>query len=359
MAKGEDKTEQPTARRLREARREGRLPQSVEVPQALTLTAAVLIVPGLLPRLERVLVDGWRQAMASVAVDDPKPALGQLGHLAEAGMLALLPLLGAIAVCAVVARALLGGVHVNTHHLRPKPRQFNPFTGLRGLFSLRQFATLARLVVKIAALAAVTYLLWSTFLAAVLLGPASLGATLSGLGSAVHAYLVAVLGLSLVTGALDGGLAVRRYRKDLRMTRQEVRDDARQTESNPLVKQEIRARQRKLSRLRMVAEVARADVVITNPTHLAVALRYDAGSVAPTVVAKGAELMAARIRQVAADHHVPIKENKPLARALYTSVEIGEVIPVEFYQAVAEVLAAVYRSSRRSDDTAGPSGAAT
>lgn len=318
----------------------------MEVPQALTLAASALVIPKLVPKLQVTLVDGWRQAMAKVSVDDPGPALGQLSQLTQRGFLTLLPLLGAIAASAVAARALLGGIHLNAHHLRPKPKQLNPVKGIRNLFSVRQLGTLARLVAKVGALVGVTYLLWDQLLARVLVGPATLASTLSNLGEAVRTFLVAVLAISLVAGALDGGLAVRRYRKDLRMTRQEVKEDSRQTESNPHVKQEIRARQRKFSRLRMMAEVARADVVITNPTHFAVALRYDAETVAPTVVAKGADLMAARIREVATNNAVPIKENKPLARALYASVEVGETIPVHLYQAVAEILAAVYRAGR-------------
>jgi flagellar biosynthetic protein FlhB len=319
----------------------------MEVPQALTLAASIFIIPTLIPKLQRTLVDGWRRAMANVDVTDPGPALGELGRLVQSSLLLLAPLLAAIIVCAVVARALLGGIHFNFHHIKPKPKQFNPVTGLRNLFSIRQAGTLFRLFLKVGALAGITYLLWDGLLASALIGPADLGTTLSSIGGAIHTFLIAVLAISVAAGAIDGGLALRRYRKDLRMTKQEVREDAKQTESNPMVKQEIRARQRKMSRLRMMAEVARADVVLTNPTHLAVALRYEAGSPAPKVVAKGADHMALRIREVATEHRVPIKENKPLARALYSSVEIGDVIPVHLYQAVAEILATVYRAARR------------
>jgi flagellar biosynthetic protein FlhB len=354
VAKGEDKTEQPTARRLREARKEGRLPHSMEVPQALTLAASIFIIPTLIPKLQRTLVDGWRRAMGNVDVTDPGPALGELGRLVTSSLMLLGPLLLAIIICAVGARALLGGIHFNFHHIKPKPKQFNPFTGLKNLFSIRQFGTLFRLVLKVGALAGATYLLWDGLLASALIGPADLFTTISSIGGAIHTFLIAVLAISVVAGGLDGGMALRRYRKDLRMSKQEVREDAKQTESNPMLKQEIRARQRKMSRLRMMADVARADVILTNPTHLAVALCYEAGSPAPKVVAKGADHMAMRIRKVALEHNVPIQENKPLARALYSSVEIGDVIPVHLYQAVAEILATVYRAARRLGPAVSP-----
>ena len=131
------------------------------------------------------------------------------------------------------------------------------------------------------------------------------------------------------------------------MTKQEVKDEMKQTEGNPHAKAAIRGRQAKLSRSRMMAAVAGADVVLTNPTHLAIALAYEAGSAAPTVVAKGADRMAERIRAEATKHGVPILENKPLARALFGAVEIGDAIPVAFYRAVAEILALVYRTRAR------------
>lgn len=346
MARGEEKTEQPTARRLREARREGRLPQSIEVPQFLTLIAAVVVLPGLVARLSDTLSGGWKEATLSVDARDPAPALRALGDLVTRSLLLLVPLVGATIVAAIAARAILGGIHLNPYHLKPKAKQLNPFPGIKRLLSIRQIGQLARLILKLTALAAVVALLWDRFVVATFLGPASLGAFTSSMGNALWALLMGVLALSAATAGLDGTLAVRRYRKDLRMSRQEVRDDARQTETNPQIKGEVRARQRKMSRMRMMAAVAHADVVLTNPTHLAVALRYEPDSSAPEVVAKGADHMAARIREVAKGAGVPIRENKPLARALYQSVEIGEQIPVHLYQAVAEVLAVVYKAAR-------------
>jgi flagellar biosynthesis protein FlhB len=345
VARGEQKTEQPTGKRLREARREGRLPQSTEVPQALTLIAVLLVLPALIRRLSGTLVTGWQETLLAVDPVDPGPAMNALASLMIRSMMLLVPLVGSIAVAAVVARALLGGVHLNVHQLRPKAKVLNPFPGLKRQLSVRQLGQLGRLVAKLGALGLVTVAMWDRFLAVVFAGPASVEDFLVGMGNAVWAMLLAVLAVSVVAGGLDGGLALRRYRKDLRMTKQEVKDEARQLEANPQVKSELRARQRKLSRMRMMAEVARADVVLTNPTHLAVALRYEPDSVAPRVVAKGAGHIAARIRQIAAEAGVPVQENKPLARALFKSVEIGDVIPVQLYQAVAEILAAVYRAA--------------
>jgi flagellar biosynthesis protein FlhB len=353
VARGDEKTEQPTGRRLREARREGRLPNSTEVPQALTLIAAVLLLPALMGRMGSTLVDGWEQTMAAADPRDPALALASLQSMAFDSVLLLVPLVGAVVAAAIAARAMLGGVQFNGHQLKPKFKNLNPFPGIKRLFSPRQAGQLLRLVLKLAALGAVAFAMWDRFVAVVFQGPSSLEVFVSSVGNAIWALLIAVIGVSVVTGGVDGTLALRRYRKDLRMTKQEVKDDARQTEANPMVKSEIRARQRKMSRMRMMAEVARADVVLTNPTHLAVALRYEPDSVAPRVVAKGAGHIAARIRQIAAEAGVPVQENKPLARALFHNVEIGEVIPVQLYQAVAEVLAVVYRSANRRNSGAG------
>ncbi len=353
MARGDEKTEQPTGRRLREARREGRLPNSTEVPQALTLIAAVLVLPALMGRMGSTLVNGWQQTMVTADPVDPSAALNSLRSMALHSVLLLVPLVGAVVAAAIAARAILGGVQFNSHQLKPKFKGLNPFPGIKRLFSPRQAGQLLRLVLKLGALAVVSFAMWDRFVAVVFQGPSSLEAFVSSVGNAIWALLIAVIGVSVITGGVDGSLALRRYRKDLRMTKQEVKDDARQSEANPMVKSELRARQRKMSRMRMMAEVARADVVLTNPTHLAVALRYEADSVAPKVVAKGAGHIAARIREVAAEAGVPVQENKPLARALFHNVEIGEVIPVQLYQAVAEVLAVVYRTASRLTSGAG------
>ena len=347
MARGDDKTEKPTGRRLREARREGRLPQSTEVPQALTLILAVIVMPTLLRKMQVTIADGWAKALMSADPRDPEPALGAFCDLLVRSIVLLVPLIGGIMLAAIVARAVLGGVHFNSHNLKPKPKMLNPFPGIKRLLSVQQLGQLARLILKLAALGLVAKAMWNRFTRAVFIGPAPLDSFVGQIANAIWALLIAVLAVSAVAAALDGALAVRRYRKDLRMTKQEVKDDARQTEANPQVKSELRARQRKMSRMRMMAEVARADVVLTNPTHLAVALRYEPDSPAPRVVAKGADHVAARIRQVAGDAGVPVRENKPLARALFASVEIGDLIPVQLFQAVAEVLAVVYRAAHR------------
>lgn len=346
MASGDDKTEQPTSRRLSEARRDGQLPQSVEVPQALTLIVTILLLPTLMRRMQSTLVTGWQQTALNIDPNDPAPALSSLTAMVIETSVLLVPLIVSIVLAAIVARAVLGGIHFNAHQLRPKLKLLNPFPGIKRLFGVTQLGQLFRLILKLGALGLVAVAMWDRFMAAVYVGPSELGYFIARTVDAIGALLIAVLAVSIVAAALDGGLAVRRYRKGLRMTKQEVKDDTRQTEANPLMKSEVRARQRKLSRMRMMAEVARADVVLTNPTHLAVALRYEPDAIAPTVVAKGAGHIAARIREIAAQNGVPVRENKPLARALFHNVEIGDVIPVQLYQAVAEVLAVVYRAAR-------------
>ena len=250
---------------------------------------------------------------------------------------------------ACVAAALIGGAaqvggrpHIQT--LKPDFRRINPASGLKNLFGPNLPFEAIKAIVKISvvgAVAALTLLPGMTGLAATVgIQPAALGVIAGGraLGVAQHAAMAYIL-----VGIADYGWKRYRHEKKLRMTKQELRDEVKQYGVSAEVKQALRRRQMQLARARMMAAVPTADVVVTNPTHFAVALRYDGSKTAPEVVAKGKDLIAAQIRRIAAEHEVPLVADPPLARALHGSTEIGQVIPEELYAAVAKVLAYVYR----------------
>ena len=204
-----------------------------------------------------------------------------------------------------------------------------------------------RSLLKLAVLLLIGYSFWNSGVTHLIAAPTSLESALHAVtGTALHLFLEVGL-VALVIGIGDAVWARRRYSKQTKMTKQEVKDETKQSEVNPHVKGAIRSKQMKLARSRMMAAVAGADVVLANPTHIAVALRYESGTLAPVVIAKGAGVIAQRIKALAADADVPIVENKPLARALHAGTEVGDVIPVELYRAVAEVLATVYAARRR------------
>ena len=342
-----ERTEAATPKRKRDARRKGQVARSAELPQALSLLAIVMVLPTVVSRLGHVLANDWQLSASVAATGDTGRATGLLGHSLSNAFMALLPLLGAVALAGVLASVALSGGKPNPYLLKPRFDKINPKAGIKRICSKQTLWELVKTAAKLALVALVSVGAWQAGLSRLMASHGSVDGTISSLAASIGALVRRVAVLALVVGAVDAVVASRRHRASLRMTKQEVKEEYKQTEGNPHMKAAIRGRQAKMSRMRMIAAVAGADVIVTNPTHLAVALAYEAGSSAPTVVAKGADRMAARIREEAARHGVPIMENKPVARALYKSVEIGDAIPVALYRAVAEILALVYRTRTR------------
>jgi flagellar biosynthetic protein FlhB len=345
-----DKTEKPTRRRRVEARKQGQSPRSAELAQAVSLVAVFVALPVVIGNLVDVLVGGWHNALAVAA--QPGAAHQGTGTATSLARQTVVDAARALAPLFVVVALLSGGVQLaivggrpNPHLLRPKFERINPAKGIKRYASKQLVWELLRLILKLAAVALVVLVGWNATMASLAV-PMSVGELTRTIGSASRTLFLRVAALAVIVGIVDAVLARRRYDKNLRMTKQEAREEMRQSEGDPHVKGEVRRRMAKLSRNRMMAEIARADVVLTNPTHVAVALRYDDACPAPIVVAKGAGVVAQRIREKAAEHDVPIQENKPLARALFKAVEIGDPIPLAFYQAVAEVLAVIYRTRK-------------
>ena len=347
----EERTEEPTPKRLQESREKGQVPRSRELTMTLVMLvgSATLVISGswFAGRLQAILAGAFRIERA--AIFDDGVMLRNLSELAVQVFLILGPLLFALVVTALAAPALLGGWNFSRQAIAPKLERLDPIKGLKRVLGTQGLMELLKamgkfLVVGIAA-GFFLWLIMDRFLALSRLPviPA-IGESVWLSGLALFAGSAALI----VIAAVDVPFQLATHYKQLRMTRQEVREELKQTEGRPEVKARIRTLQQEMASRRMMEDVPDADIVITNPVHFAVALRFDADSMAaPVVVAKGSELVALAIRRVAEESGVPLLTAPPLARALYRSVDIGQAIPPQLYVAVAEVLAWVHQVRTR------------
>ena len=358
-----EKTEQATPHRRLESRQQGQVARSSDLTAALCLLGALVTLNVMGPRILHDLADLTGQ-MLSPTADNVRPDSMLVSARVSFGTAInlLLPLLLAVAAVALVANVVQVGFIASWHPLAPDLGKINPLTGFGRLFSRRN---LVRLGVNLAKMALITWVSWA-IIAGRLDQIVGLIATDFWTGVAGAAELTFTLALRLalvllVLALLDYGYNRLKHEQDLRMTRQEVREELRRMDGDPTLRARRLRVARQLAMQRMATEVPKADVVIANPTHVAVALRYDRETMsAPRVVAKGADLMAQRIRELAAEHRVPIVRRAVLARALFASCQIGQEVPNKFFKAVAEVLAYVYelagKGRRRS---AGPAASAS
>jgi flagellar biosynthetic protein FlhB len=343
----EERTEQPTPKRLEEARKKGQVPRSTE----LSAAAVILTVGGGLHFLGGYMGSHFNGLMtASLTLTreqsvDESLMFSTMVTEAAYGLLACAPILGLTLVAALVAPLLLGGWNLSFEALAPDFTRLNPLTGFGRMFSTRSGVDLAKAFAKFILLALVAVLLLrqksGELLGLGLEPPRAAIAHATALTGYALLMLAGTLGL---IAAVDVPWQLFQHSKQLRMTRQEVREEMKESEGSPEIKGRIRTMQREIARRRMMHEVPKADVIIVNPTHFAVALKYDEKRMrAPVVVAKGADVIAARIREIATESLVPIFEAPPLARALFKSVEIGGEIPAMLYVAVAQVLTYIYQ----------------
>ena len=347
MAEGaEDRTEAATARRLARARAEGQAPLSREVAPFAALAAATLLLMLAAPPIARAMTVRLAALLAQAAALSPTAALRLAGGAALLGALPF-ALAGALASAgAVLAQS---GLLVHLAALQPDLARLDPRRGLSRLFSAASLAETGRTLVKLMAAGAAA---WWVLRAALPGLPAAFGWTpawlLDRAGREVLRVLLALLAVQAAIAGFDLLRARRAHAATLRMSRQELRDEQKETEGNPQVRARIRRLRLQRARRRMLAAVPNAALVVTNPTHYAVALAYQRGAAAaPRVVAKGTDEAAARIRELARAHGVPLVANPPLARALH-AVELEAEIPRELYQAVAELIAYVWRLRTRA-----------
>ena len=338
-------------KRLDEARERGQAPRSRELTTALLLIAgtATLVAAG-----PQIAADAKTYLQVALTLPrasafDPTIALGAMAHLFLQGFLAAAPMLLALFLAALVAPIFIGGWIFSTQALAPDFTRLNPMRGLGRIFSVQGLAELGKAIAKVILIGGtVGALIWrdqAAFLAPLGQAPGTAVADAGALIARDFLWMAAVL---LAIAALDVPLQLWQHAKGLRMSRDEVKREAKESDGDPQIKGKIRARQREVARRRMMAAVPKADVVVTNPTHFAVALSYQGASMrAPRVVAKGADEVAARIRAIAEENGVPLLEAPPLARALYAHAELEAEIPAALYNAVAQVLAYVYQLRHR------------
>ncbi len=352
-----EKTEAPTPRRLAEARQHGQVAKSAELTSALVLLAAVWLLGGQGAQMIAALAAIMRRAFtrlpeASPALHGGEWSVGAMGASAlgimwELGAVVGPFLLSLLAVGVVVNVAQVG-LLFTTYTLQPSLARLNPLAGLQRFFSTYGLIELVKALAKLLLIGLVITLSLQGEAGTLLgLGQMALPEALGTLARLLSDLALRAAATYLLLGVVDYLYQRRRFMQSMRMTRQEVIDDMKRSEGDPFLRGRIRQKQRQLARLRMMQAVPSADVVITNPTHLAVALRYDPLAMnAPQVVAKGAYEIAERIVEIAREHDVPVIQNIPLAQALYNLVEIGREIPAELYVAVAEVLAFVFNLRR-------------
>lgn len=345
-----ERTEAPTPRRLRDARRRGDVAKSQEVASAAVLLVGALALRFLgetfAGELGAVMREWFGRRPEALTVDS---AAG-LGRTAGwEAMRVLAPLLGLLLVGGVGGHLLQTGFIVTGAKLQPRLSAIDPVRGARRLLSLDALLNLAKSTLKLAVVTGVVGLtLWSRAEDVIRLGTLPLGTAAGRTAGLVFDVVLRATAALLVLAVADFSWQWWAHRRSLRMSKQDIRDELKETEGNPEIKAALRRRRHQLLN-RMIAAVPKADVVVTNPVHYAVALKYDPVSMqAPVVVAKGERLLAQRIKEVARKAGVPVVEEPALARALYKAVPVGKPIPVSLYRAVAEVLAWVYAMRERA-----------
>lgn len=342
-----EKTEKATPKKKQDARKKGQVAKSQDLSPALSLTAFFFLLMMLGSTMLGTFQDLMRESLITYTTwqlneENLKVMVMQLVFEA---IKIVGPILGLSFLVAFAVNYMQVGWHISTEPLQMKLEKIDPIKGAKRIFSLRSLVELLKSLLKISAGIYVAYvILWNAKEQVVQLSLLSLGAVLSFTAEEVT-KLGIYLGLLLfILAVLDYTYQRYEHEKNLRMSKQDLKDEHKQAEGDPLIKGKIRERQRSMAIRRMMQELPKADVIITNPTHFAVAVRYDASAMsAPTVIAKGQDYLALKIREVAKKHRIVTMENKPLARALYSQVEVGQQIPEEMFKAVAEVLAYVYK----------------
>lgn len=342
-----EKTESASARRLEQAREEGQVPHSRELATFISLMVGVaaLYVLGRwgghrMMELVRSGLNFERQKAF-----EPEGMQQVLAQLATDGLLTIAPLLLASVVAALVTPFLMGGWVFSTSALKFDLTRLDPLQGLGRMFSTHGLAELVKATLKSVLVASVgVWVVWRErdHLFSLMLQP--LATSMDDFASLVLLSALLIVGSLAVIAAIDVPFQLWEYHRRLRMTKDELRQEMKEQEGDPQIKARIRAAQREMSRRRMMSNVPTADVVVTNPTHYAVALKYDPDRAgAPIVVAKGADIVAGKIRELAREHNVPILEAPPLARALFAHCELEQQIPAALYTVVAEVMAWVFQ----------------
>jgi len=342
----QEKTEEPTARRLSKAREEGQIARSTEITIAASVISVAIYIylfgNSLLGNVANIFAQGL--VFDSLAVLEPQVAAGRLADAMVEALFTILPILILTGVVVLACSGLIGGYNFSWKSLQPKASKFNPIAGFKRMFGMQALVNLGKSIAKFLLVGGVTYFLIDasiTEFAEISLMALEPGLTASA-SILTTAFLVASSTL-IISALIDAPYQVYQHNQKMKMSLKDVKDERKDTEGSPEVKQRIRQKQREASAARMLDAVAEADVVITNPEHFAVALAYDPSSEdPPKVVAKGADLMAERIRERAGEEGVPLFQSPVLARALFFTTEIEAFIPEPLFEAVAQVIAYIF-----------------
>ncbi len=344
-----EKTEEPTGKKREDAKKKGQVARSQELTTAFVLLIGFFVVKAM-----------WEHIYAEIA----NYTIYIYGHLQQTidtetivqlfiGMVLLLaktafPIMLAIMLIGLVINFYQVGLNFSTETIGFKLDKLNPINGFGRMFSKRSLVELLKSLLKIAIIG---FFIYRYLKDEIPFMPQfiyyDLSTSLHEIAKILFSMVFQVVGVIIILGVFDFMYQKWQTTQDLKMTKQEVKDEMKQSEGDPQIKGKIKQKQRQMAMSRMMKEVPKADVIVTNPTHFAVALQYTKGMAAPVVVAKGQDFVAQKIKSIARDHDVPVVENKPLARALYAAVEVGGMVPRELFQAVAEVLAYVYRLKQR------------
>ena len=344
-----EKSEQPTDSKLKKAKEKGQIPRSRELTSLMILLVGILLfwIMGthFVSKLKAII----QQAMlVAHRTDDDKQIIFNLINLLTAGFWAILPIFVGLVIVAIIAPLSVGGLLFSLQSIKPNLGKLNPISGFKRLFSLRIFSELFKSILKVVLIAfAAALFLIHQFPNMLALPSMYLNNALSQVMQLlIYASLLIVLALIPMVG-FDIFYQIWSNLKKLKMSKQEVKDEFKEQEGNPQIKGRIRQMQQAMARRRMMKDVPKANVIVTNPTHYAVALQYDEKTMsAPKILAKGTDNIASKIKQIAQEHQIPQLEAPPLARALYRHGEIGKSIPAELYAAVAQILAWVYQLKR-------------
>lgn len=349
MSTGE-KTEAPTPKRREDARKRGNIPRSVEINSVMALLAGALAMKHFGSGMLSQILNIMERSFLSLSIEDwTVPGVTYYGSaLVMAFLQVMLPLMAVLSVVGLTSNFVQVGGLLTFKPLAPDFARINPLKGFQRIFSKRSIVELVKSLAKFGIVGYVTY---QSFEGRYLQIVTQSGTDVKGAAVIVGDALIEIVlraGFALLALAvLDYGYQRWSFERSIRMNRQEIKEELRQSEGDPQIRARLRQQRKQLQSRRMMAAVPKADVVVTNPTHYAIAIAYRPESMrSPQVTAKGQNLVAERIKQIATENGVPIMENKPLAQALFTAVEIGQEIPPALYQAVAEVLAFIYSLKR-------------
>ena len=342
---GDDKTEEPTQKKRDDARKKGQVGRSTDMSAAFVLLMGFFIIKLLWEFIYHRIANYTTYVFSHLnqTVDTESVVRIFIGIIELLAQTAL-PIMLAIMLVGLAINMFQVGLNFNTEAIEFKLDKLNPINGFGRIFSKRSLMELAKSLMKIAIIG---FFLYDFLVDHLMEMPQfiyfDLTTSLAQISDIIFKMAFEVIGVIMIVGFLDYAYQKWQTTQDLKMSKQEVKDEMKQSEGDPQIKGKIKQKQRQMAMSRMMQEVPKADVIVTNPTHFAVALKYDKGMVAPQIVAKGQDMVAQRIKDIARENRVPIVENKPLARALYAAADVGDIVPAELYQAVAEVLAYVYR----------------